>query len=248
MIEEFNDLKEEFERIKNIGWVKERIKAKGSCGITFERLLKKNDDDFPLPDYKNIEIKVMNDNTKTNLHLFNLTPDGDYLFPIERLLFNLGCPDKSDKNIKKFYRTFNANDYTKMIYGNKGIIHVNYSASKVELLVYNYKNEDVNIGISWSFAYLKERLELKLGYLAFVRVSSCIICGKEYYHYHTLSLYKLKDFDEFIKLIEKGIIDITFKIGVHRDDKKYGKTYDHGTDFSIKVSDLELLYDILDKV
>ena len=105
------------------------------------------------------------------------------------------------------------------------------------------RNEKINIGISWSFDYLKQRLELKLKYLAFVRVSSCIICGEGYYHYHDISFYKLKDFDTFINLIDKGIIEITFKIGTHKIGSRAGTSYDHGTDYSIKVKDLELLYD-----
>ncbi len=238
-------LKKNFERIKNMGWVKEKARGKRAGGITFELLLRKYEDTFPIPDFDNIEIKVMNDKTKTNLHLFNLTPDGDYLFPIKRILYELGCPVKNDCDIRRFYCSFNCNNYTKMIFGKRGIISVNYEKEKVELLVYNNHGENTNIDVSWSFDYLKERLELKLKYLAFIRVSSCIICGEGYYHYHKLTLYKLKDFNTFINLINRGIIEITFKIGTHKSGNRIGKVYDHGTDFSIKVEDLELLYDKL---
>lgn len=243
MTEEIIKLRNEFERIKSIGWIKEIRKAKGSCGDTFEALLRKEEDNFPVPDYKDIEIKVMNDNTKTNLHLFNLIPDGDYLFPIKRILYELGCPCKENRNERKINRSFNTKDYTKLAFGRKAIIKVNYDTEKVELIAFNNKDENINIGISWSFNYLKERLLLKLKYLAFIRVSSCIISGEGYYHYHDIEFYRLKDFDTFIKLIDMGIIDITFKIGVHKSGNRIGKVYDHGTDFSIKVSDLELLYD-----
>ena len=243
MDDTINSLKAEFDRIKNLGWIKEKRKSTGSCGYTFESLLRKEEDNFPLPDYNNIEIKVMNDNTKTNLHLFNLIPDGDYLFPIKRILDELGCPGKVNRSEKRFYRTFNAKEYTKMVFGRKGIIGVNYDEAKVELIVFDNKGENINIGISWSFDYIKERLELKMQYLAFIRVSSCIICGEGYYHYHDIFFYHLKSFETFIDLIAKGIIDITFKIGIHTSGNKIGKVYDHGTDFSITISDLEQLYD-----
>ena len=243
MIDELKSLQEKFEMIKEMGWIKEKRKGLGSCGYTFETLLKKEEDNFPVPDYHNIEIKTMNDNTKTNLHLFNLTPDGDYLFPIERLLNEIGCPDKENRNYKVVYKSFNARENTKLVFGRKGIINVNYESKKVELKVLDHNNDNINIGISWSFKYLKERLFLKLEYLAFVRVSSCIICGEGYYHYHKLSFYKIKSFNVFLNLIEKGIIEITFKIGTHKSGTKIGKVYDHGTDFSIKPSDLELLFD-----
>ena len=82
---------------------------------------------------------------------------------------------------------------------------MNYDTEKVELIAFNSKNENINIGISWSFNYLKERLLLKLKYLAFIRVSSCIISGEGYYHYHDIEFYRLKDFDTFIKLIDMGM-------------------------------------------
>ena len=243
MQEEIISLNKQFERIRDIGWIKERIKGLGSCGYTFERLLEKEKDDFPVPDYHDIEIKVMNDNTKTNLHLFNLTPDGDYLFPIKRILDEIGCPEKEDNTKRKFYQTLNTIEYNKLIFGRKAKINVNYEEEKVELIVLNNKNEDINIGVSWSFDYLKERLELKLKYLAFVRVSSTIICGEGYYHYHKINFYKLRGFNTFIDLIDKGIIEITFKIGTHKTGNKIGKVYDHGTDFSIRVADIERLFE-----
>ena len=218
-------------------------KGLGASGYTFEALLKKEEDNFPTPDYNNIEIKTMNDNTKHNLHLFNLIPDGDYLFPIERILCEIGCPSKENHNLKFLFKGFKGSEYTKLIYGHKAIIKVNYDEKKVELIVINYKNENTNIGISWSFNYLKKRLLLKLGHLCLVRCSSCIICGEGYYYYHDIAFYKLKSFDTFLSLIDNGTIEITFKIGTHKDGKKAGKVYDHGTDFSIKVTDLELLFD-----
>lgn len=243
MIKEVIDLENEFNRIKNLGWVKEKCKGLNSMGYTFETLLNKEEDDLPIPDYHNIEIKVMNDNTKTNIHLFNLSPDGDFLFPIKRILYEIGCPGKENRDERRLYRGFNSINWTSLVFGKRGKINVNYDLEKIELIVCNNRNENINIGISWSFDYLKERLELKLKYLAFVRVSSCIICGEGYYHYHDINFYELKDFNTFISLIDNGIIEITFKIGTHKSGNRIGQVYDHGTDFSIKVKDLELLYD-----
>ena len=104
------ELIEKFERIKKLGWVKELRKGFTSIGYTFETLLEKKEDEFPLPDFGEIEIKAMNENTKTNLHLFTLTPDGDYLFPIKRLLERVGCPDKEMPKCKIFYRSFNSKE------------------------------------------------------------------------------------------------------------------------------------------
>ena len=236
-------LQKEFKRIKNMGWVREKRKGFTSGGYTFECLLKKDVDEFPLPDFGNIEIKTMNTHAKTNLHLFNLGPDGEDFFPIKRILEELGIPDKDDEAKKIFYRSFNTKEYNNIIYGRKGIIKVNYDKERVELLITDSKNNKVDINIYWSFKYIEERLNLKLRYLALVRASSRIIDGIGYYYYHTIKLYKLKDFNTFINLIEKGIIVISFKIGYYKSGKRIGNIYDHGTDFSISIDNLCLLYD-----
>lgn len=237
------DLKEKFERIKKMGWVKEQRKGFASIGYTFESLLGKEEDDFPMPDYGNIEIKTMNDNAKTNLHLFTLTPDGDYLFPIKRILDRLGCPLKDATEYKMFYRSFNSKDYTSIGKFKKGKIFVNYKEEKIDLLVYDEKNKNININVSWSFSWLEQRLLLKLKYLAVVRAASRITNHEGYYYYHKISFFKIKDFKTFLKLIDDGIIAITFKIGVFREGKRKGQVYDHGTDFSISIDNLNILYD-----
>ena len=76
-----------------------------------------------------------------------------------------------------------------------------------------------------------------------VRAKSAIVNNEGYYHYNKINIYKLKDFDTFLKLIDDGIIDITFKIGVFKDGKRKGGVYDRGTDFSIGINNLNLLYE-----
>ena len=239
-------LHNEFKRIKEMGWIEEKRTYKGAAGYTFETLLEKEEDNFPVPDYDDIEIKTINKNTKTNVHLFNLIPDGDYLFPIKRILYTLGLPYKGSEEERYFYRSFNAAKDTFLAFGRKGKLELDYRYEKLNLKIYNNRHEDIDIGVSWSFDYIKERLELKLKYLAVIKVESCIISGVGYYHYDSITFYKLKDFKTFIRLIDDGIIEVTFKIGVHRDGPKKGKIYDHGTDFSISLNDIDELYDVID--
>ena len=240
MLKSIEELNEKFERIKNLGLIKERRHGFGAIGYTFECMLNKEEENFPVPDYNEIEIKTMNKNAKTKLHLFNLTPDGDYLFPIKRILEKIGCP-KGDSKV--FYREFNAISDTKMIYGMRGKLFVNRKEGKVELLVFDHHDKNIDIGVSWSFDWLEERLDLKLKYLALVRASSYIISGEGYYHYNKINYYQLKDFETFLTLLEKGIITINFKISVYKSGRREGQIHDRGTDFSIDVNDLNLLYD-----
>ena len=233
----------EFKRIKEMGWVMEKSKGFKSVGYTFEKLLGKKEDDFPLPDFGNIEIKTMNTHSTKNIHLFNLTPDGDFLYPIKRILNSLGCKCKENNNIKKLYCSFNGKDFTKLIYGRKGILNINWEKEKIDLLIYDYKNQNISIGISWSFDLLKERINMKLKNLAFIRASSRIIDGNGYYYYNSIKFYRMKNFDTFLLLIKNGVISITFKIGYYKTGRRMGEIYDHGTDFSINANDITALYD-----
>ena len=237
------ELRKKFERIKRMGWIKEKRKGFCSVGYTFEKMLGKEEDDFPLPDYKNIEIKTRNSHSKNNLHLFSLTPDGDYLYPIKRVLYNLGFKSKSCGNERVFFGSFNGVEFTKLFYGQQGRLKVNYQKQKVELVIINNQGEDINIGVSWTFSWLKERIELKLKYLALITASSRIINNQGYYYYNRIVFYQLKDFDTFLNLIENGYIIVTFKIEVYKSGRRIGQVHDHGTDFSIKIDNINLLYD-----
>ena len=57
----------------------------------------------------------MNSHAKWNLHLFTLIPDGDYLFPIKRILDQLGCPCKDDKSKKTFYKCIDGQNFSDIL-------------------------------------------------------------------------------------------------------------------------------------
>lgn len=60
-----------------------------------------------------------------------------------------------------------------------------------------------------------------------------------------MKIYKLRSFETFISLLDDGIIKITLKIGIFRDEKRLGKIHDHGTSFCIQENDLEKLFEII---
>ena len=79
-------LKKEFSKIKNKGWVIARSKGNGNVGITFETLLGKERENFPISDYMGIELKTSIDNySRPYLTLFSATPDGKYIYTTKLL-------------------------------------------------------------------------------------------------------------------------------------------------------------------
>lgn len=241
MKKDFMDLYEQFKRIEKMGWIKSERCGTTGIGYTFEKLLNKNEDSFQIPDYDGIEIKVNNCTSNHKIHLFNLTPDGDTLFPIKRIINTLGYPDKDYPMYKVFNVSIKSAPATILGYKKLKLI-VNWKEKKIDLIVFDNYGKSINIETSWSFESLEKALYLKLQKLAIVDAYSMRNKDTLYYHYSDITFYKLRSFNNFIKLIDKGIIEITFKIGIYKKGEKFGKIHDRGTDFSINKKDILLLF------
>lgn len=240
-----NDIRELyaiFLRIKEKGWIESERKGSSGIGYTFESLLDKKEDSFPIPDFRTIEIKTMRKKSRGRLHLLHATPDGDFLFPIKRVLDKLGYPSKSEPKYKVFNMSVNAKYYTKVGFYKRIKLRVNREEEKIDLIAETSSGKNMDINVSWSFYLLKMYLELKLKYLAIIKADNKIINGKEYFRYSEINFYELIDFERFILLIERGIITISFGINVFKTGKRTGEIHDHGTNFSINIDDVEKLF------
>lgn len=235
------ELYKQFLKIKNKGYIKTKRKGSTGIGYTFENLLNKNEDNFSIPDYNGIEIKTIRRNSRQQLHLFTATPDGDFLFPINRIIKKVGYPDKTNPKNKIFMMSFYGNNYKKIGYYKLAKIFVN--DEKIYFNGYDIKFGDLNLDISWTNELIRKKLEIKLKYLAIIKAENKFINDEEYFYYYNIKFYKLKSFDAFIDLIKKGFISVNFNIGVYKEGKRKGKTHDRGTNFMIKVEDIGLLFD-----
>ena len=243
MIEErMLELKKEFQKISKKGYIKGIYNNLSSIGRTFETELNLPENEFGVPDYYGIEIKTRRAYSKSYITLFNAVPDGEDLFEIERLKETYGYPSKNDRKYKVIYIEAFGNklSYAGIKYQYR--IEVNKKERKVYLCIYNRYDELVERKIYWSFDYLKERLLVKLKYLAVVNVWTNEIDGWNYFKYYKIDFFKLKSFDKFLDLLEDGTIKLVVKVGIYTDEKRYGKTYDHGCGFAISDNDLCKLY------
>ena len=92
--EDIKDLKEKFEKVRDLGWIKSIKKGNASVGIMFENLIGIEKNEFSIPDYEGIEIKTKTNTTKfEDITLFSSVPDS-YLMEIPRLVKTYGYPDK----------------------------------------------------------------------------------------------------------------------------------------------------------
>lgn len=243
MKEDVLKLRKNFEIIKSMGWIMSKRSGSTGVGYTFENLLNIEENSFEIPDYNSIEIKTQRAKSNSYVNLFNAVPDGENLCEIERLRTNYGYPDKILKNCKVINCDVWANRLENLGSKYKTKLQVDRDNQKIKLIILDNCLQIVDNKISWSFDLLKNKLFRKLNYLAFIKADSKFMHGVEYFKYKELIIYKLKNFDTFIKLIEDGFIKVTFKSGVVRMGRKKGKTDNHGTGFSILRKNLDKLYD-----
>ncbi len=235
----------EFNKIRKLGWIESMRNGTGGIGYTFETLLGKEEDYLQAPDYLGIEIKTMRQYGKKKIHLFCLAPDGDCIFPIDKIVEVLGYPDKEYKNYKVLSVNLTTLNYSS-IGNNRAKIFVNWKDSKVEIIACNMYCKSLGVNVSWSFELIKKAIYNKLQNLAIVKAYYKNENEKDYYYYNHISFYRLKDFNTFVKLIEKGYIEISFNVRIYKDIENLGKMNDRGTNFTIMEENIELLYDKVD--
>ena len=233
--------------IRDMGYVKSVNNSSSGVGLTFEKLMGKPVDNFPLPDFENlIEIKTKLTYSKRPIHLFTLTPEGSCFFEIKRIIEKYGYNSTNNRNLKAFNGTVFANKINKIGYNRFFTLKIDYKEEKVKLLVYDEFDNLIDNSSYWEFNKIEMALQRKVRYLALIQAWSTQRKGDDYYKYYKYDLYKLSNIYNFIHLIEKGIISITFSIGAFYDDKNYGKVHYHGTTFDIKKEDLSKLFYVIE--
>ena len=208
-------LKEKLDKIKNLGWIECENKNKSVTGKTLENLLEINPDNFATPD--------------------------SYVLETKRLYDKYGYLDSNNYKILNFvlYGEFLKpinNEYSAKL-------RIDYKNKKVIMEVYNKDNELIDNLSSWSFELLEEKLCRKLNYVCLVEGDKKFSHNALYVRYDKYKFFKLKKFSDFIQLLKRGQIRISFTLGIYKSGSKSGKMHDHGTQFSIRKENMKLLFD-----
>lgn len=237
------ELNKKFNKISQKGYIKGIYNCSSSIGRTFEHELNLDRNPSSVPDYNQIEIKTRRTYSKSYITLFTAVPDGKEPFEVERLKNAYGYPYKKDRRYKVLYFDAYGNQLTFGGVKYQYKLDVDYDEEKVYLCVYDKYNNLIERETYWTFEYLKTKVLTKLQTLAIVNAWTNEINGWNYFKYYKIDFYHLKSFDLFLKLLNAGIIKITFKVDIYKDEIRYGKTYDHGCSFSIQEKDITKLYD-----
>lgn len=243
IIKNILELNKKFKEIKNKGWIQSTINGNSSIGRTFETQIGNNENSLEIPDYKGIEIKTKISKKNIFITLFNCKPEGLYYKETERLKNAYGYYNFKSKEYKVLNNSIYCKKETIIGENYKFKLNVDRKNEKIYLYIYDINNLLIENNTYWDFDVLKEKLYRKMKYLAYVKGIKKYTKDGIYFKYKKINFYKLKNFEEFIKMIEQDKIRITLKIGVYKRGKKKGKTYDHGTGFDICEKNILDLYD-----
>lgn len=218
MDEDVKILINKFKLISKRGWIKSNSKNWGSVGLTFENLLNKKVDSMFFPDYLGIEIKCTTLHSTYPLFLFTICFDGPTFPEINRLIEKFGYYDKDYPNKKILYKTIND---TKKLTNHKYQFQfeIDYKKDKLLLCVYDKYQ---NLIEKESFVYLssiKNHLLIKLNKLALIYSATKKVNKEQFFHYYKMEIYKLKNFDIFLKLLMEGIIKVDLIARISGSDK-----------------------------
>ena len=235
-------LKMEFKQISALGYVKSVNNNSSGIGLTFEQLLGKKEDNFPIPDYYNIELKTKLAYSTKPISLFRLTPDGNDFFELKRLVKLYGYYSKSSSEYKSLSCDVSSTNKTKI--GNNFYfqLYLNYENQKLELYIYNKFERLIDSQSYWTFDKIKNALFRKMKLFALIKSYDTTRNGEKYYKYYKMTLYKLKTFNDFIYALSIGAVTISFSVDIYKTGLKKGLPHDHGVCFNIFEKDLETIF------
>ncbi len=240
MTNEIKTFIEKFKVISKKGWIKNENKSWGSVGLTFEKQLGKKADSMFFPDYYDIEIKCTTLNSKYPLFLFTLSLDGPTFPEINRLVKNFGHYDKDYPDKKVLFETIN-DDNSRHKFRFK--FDINREEEKIYLCVYDIHQ---NLIEKESFVYfdsIKNHLLAKLNNLAVIFAAQKTLNKEKFFHYYKLQIYKLKNFEIFLNLLEKNIIKVDLIARISKSGTDVGRYRNKNLVFKIDKDNIWRLFD-----
>ncbi len=240
--------------IRDMGWIPNaRPGNQGGVGNTLEDLLGIEENNLPLPNASEWELKAQRANQSSLTTLFHMEPSPRALKFVPAILLpkygwkHEEAGKKYPENEMSFRQTINAVSRTDRGFG----IVIDYEKRKI-LVSFDYRAVDLSKHKEW-LESVKERAGLgelnpqpywgfdDLHHKAATKLLNCFYIkadvkkedGREYYHYKEIYMLETFDFDKFLEALAKGIILIDF-------DARTG--HNHGTKFRMRQDRLPDLY------
>ena len=243
----------EFKKIAAMGWIENnRKKNDGAVGNILEDLLGIQENNLPIPNAAEWELKAQRGNTASLTTMFHSEPSPRAISFIPQLLLpcygwkHKEAGKKYPSNEKSFRMTIHAGAYSDRgfivkIDRKEEKIKISFNAKKVVLKHHAWLNKvEQNIGLKdlnpqpyWGFDDLSSKVRTKLLNCFYAQAEVKKEGGKEYFHYNKVLMLQKFSFEKFLTELEKGNILVDF-------DARTG--HNHGTKFRMRKNCLPDLY------
>lgn len=249
-------LKKDLRKIADLGWIqspKDTSSGRrndGAAGNLLEQLLGIEENNLPLPNAAEWELKVQRKGTASLLTLFHSEPSPTSLkFVSSVLLPNYGWPhDKAGHEYpageRSFRQTISANgrsDRGFMVLIDSEKIKISFDSTSVGSKHEQWLNEvlakagpqELDPMPYWGFSDLENKIANKLLNTFYVTAEVRKSEGQEWFRYSRVELLRGFSLDGFLKCLQEGNAFIDF-------DARTG--HNHGTKFRIKQNQIPNLY------
>jgi hypothetical protein len=237
--------KQDFQRIKQMGWVPSHRLHNTGIGKTFEDVIGVKENNSQSVDYMNfLELKSQREYTGSMITLFTKSPD----IPTNAntvLRETFGIPDEDSPEMKVLHTTISGAKFNtlKDRFGFK--LEVDENKQRIYIQVKKIEdNSLVSDKIFYNFKTLREIVEQKCKNIAYISAETKIQEGREYFRYNSAVLLTGLTFKKFINSVKQGLILYDIRIGVYKTGKSLGKTHDHGSGFRIKKANVGTVFKI----
>ncbi len=245
---------EEFKKIEAMGWVpNHRPGNVGGVGNTLEDLLGIEENNLPIPNAAEWELKAQRANTTSLTTLFHVEPSPRAIrFVPEVFLKSYGWAHKQackkyPATEKSFRQTLSGNTYSDRGFivkfdQTERKIYLSFDYTKVSPKHADWlQSVEQNIGLGeigpqpyWGFDDLAHKAGTKLLNCFYVVAETKKENGIEYFHYNNVRLLRKFSFEGFLKEVCNGniLVDIDARTG-----------HNHGTKFRMRQNCLPSLYE-----
>ncbi len=255
------DLIQKLKEISKMGWIKNQRKGNsGGIGNTLEDLLGIDENNLPIPNAAEWELKAQRTNTTALTTLFHIEPSPRAVKFVPQILLPLygwthqEAGKKYPEDEMSFRQTIHglsASDrgFFVQIDRNDKKVLISFDYTKVSDKHKNWLKtvkerinlKDLEPQPYWGFDDLKHKAGTKLLNTFYVQadVKKDKETKEEYYHYNKVLMLQKFSFDGFLKALEQGQVLVDF-------DARTG--HNHGTKFRLRQNSLPMLYDKITEI
>jgi len=244
---------EELKKIRNMGWIPNARRGNvGGVGNTLEDLLGIEENNLPIPNAAEWELKCQRANTTSLITLFHMEPSPRALRFVPKVFLPLygwqhqEAGGKYGSDEMSFRQTISGHQrsdrgFTVVVDRIQRKVLISFDANMVDPRHKDWRNsvkkriglEELNPQPYWGFDDLRNKAGTKLLNCFYIRAETKRENRQEFFHYSNIMILQGFSIDGLLSGIEQGFVYVDF-------DARTG--HNHGTKFRLRPDKLQSLY------